>query len=199
MLPSPIVLDTAAQDLLFRDARTASAFTPEPVTSTQIEALYDLVKWGPTTMNTQPLRMMLARSDAARATVISHLADGNKPKAESAPLIAVLAADVDFHTRLSRTFPHVPGAEALFADDDHRLRTAISQAWLQAGYVIVGIRALGLAAGPMLGYDAPGLDAALLSDTTWRSIMVVNIGHPAPNAWMQRLPRLDLDEVVVER
>ena len=199
MSDTPFLLDVAAQNLLFREARTANSFSDEPVTPEQIAALYDLVKWGPTTMNCQPLRIVLARSESARRIVIDHLFEGNRPKATSAPLIAVLAADTEFHRHLERTFPHYPGADALFADDEFRTRTANSQAWLQAGYVIMGIRALGLAAGPMLGYDAAGLDAELLAGTSLTSIMVVNIGRPGPDAWMQRLPRLEPDEVLIER
>lgn len=189
-------LDPAAQDLLFREARSARSFTDAPVSEDQLRALYDLVRWGPTSMNSQPLRILLVRSPEARARLLAHLWDSNRAKASSAPLIAVLAADTAFHEHLDRTFPVRPGARELYLDEAHRLEVARSQAWLQAGYFLLGVRALGLAAGPMLGFDAPGVDADLLAHTTWRSILVVNIGHPGPNAWGPRLERLDYDEVV---
>jgi nitroreductase len=192
-------LDKTAQELLFTTARTASTFSPEPVSDAQVEALYELAKWGPTSMNTQPMRLVLARSAEAKATVVSHLFDGNKPKAEMAPLVAVVAADLDFHETLPEVFPIYPGAKDLFADEAYRTQFAISQAWLQAGYFIVGVRALGLAAGPMLGVNTAGIDADLLAGTSLRTIMVMNIGKPGDKAWFDRLPRLPYGRAVVSR
>jgi nitroreductase len=193
---SPLALDPAAQDLLFREARTARSFTDEPVSDAQIAAMYDLVRWAPSSMNIQPLRIVLVRSDQARARLISHLAPGNVAKVESAPLVAVLAADVDFHEHLPTLLPHAPNARDQFTAPDAREQLARTQAWLQAGYVLLGIRALGLAAGPIGGFDAGGVDADLLAGTPLRSILVVNIGRPAEGAWHERLPRLPYDEVV---
>jgi 3-hydroxypropanoate dehydrogenase len=189
-------LDREAQDLLFREARTPNAFTDEEVSDEQIQALYELVKWAPTTMNSQPLRIVLVRSGEARTRLMSHVFEGNRAKAESAPLIAVLAADTSFHDKLVITFPHRPAARDVFADEAKRAEVARSQAWLQAGYFILGVRALGLAAGPMGGFDSAGLDADLFAGTPLRSVVVVNIGRPAPGAWYDRLPRLDHDDVV---
>lgn len=194
-----VAIDPAAQDLLFREARTANKFTDEPVSDDQLAALYDLVKWGPTLMNAQPLRLVVVRSDEARARLTTHLAEGNRAKTASAPVVLVLAADVDFHDTLPKVFPHAPGARERFVGDDaYRARTALDNAWLQAGYVILGIRALGLAAGPMAGFDAAALDADLLAGTSLRSFLVVNVGHPAEEgAWFGRSPRLDYDDAVV--
>lgn len=191
-----LTLSPEAQDLLFRDARTANTFTDEPVTDEQVAAIYDLVKYAPTAMNTQPLRIVLVRDGEPRERLLKHMADGNRDKTASAPLVAVLAADTDFHEHLPRTFPHFPGAKELFADDTAREEAARFNAALQAGYFILGVRAAGLAAGPMGGFDAAGLDADLLAGTTLQSLVVVNIGHPAENAWSDRLPRLDHAEVV---
>jgi 3-hydroxypropanoate dehydrogenase len=195
-LPTTIALDPSAQALLFTDARTANTFTDEPVTDEQVQALYDLVKWAPTSMNSQPLRVVLVRSPEARERILTHMGDGNKVKTAAAPLVAILAADVEFHENLVRTFPHFAGAKAVFANDEARANVARAQSWLQAGYFILGVRALGLAAGPMTGYNAGSLDADLLAGTTLRSIVVINIGHPGPDAWFDRLPRLSYDEVV---
>lgn len=194
----PFVITADVQDLLFREARTARAFADTPVSDDQIAALYDLVRFGPTLMNAQPLRLVVVRSDAARERLMVHLAEGNRPKTASAPLAVVLAADTDFHTTFPTVFPHNPAAADGFASDpERRVRTALDQAWLQAGYFIVGVRALGLAAGPMAGFDAAGLDADLLAGTAWRSILVVNVGHPAERAWHDRLPRLAHDDAVL--
>lgn len=188
-----------AQDLLFREARTANVFTDEPVTDEQVAAIYDLVKYGPTAMNNQPLRVVLVRDGAPRDRLLKHMADGNRDKTASAPLVAVLAADVDFHEHLPRTFPHFAGARDLFAADDaSREQAARFNATLQTAYFLLGVRAAGLAAGPMNGFDAEGLDREFFEGTSLRSLVVVNIGKPAENAWFDRLPRLELDEVVRE-
>jgi 3-hydroxypropanoate dehydrogenase len=193
---SNLVLSPDAQDLLFREARTANAFTDEPVSDAQVAAIYDLVKYAPTAMNNQPLRILLVRAGEPRERLLKHMADGNRDKTASAPLVAVLAADVDFHENLARTFPHFPGAKDVFSDDESREAQARFNAALQAGYFLIGVRAAGLAAGPMNGFDARGIDEEFFAGTEWRSFMVVNIGHPGENAWLDRLPRLELDEVV---
>jgi len=106
---SPLALSEDAQDLLFRTARTANAFTDEPVSDVQLQAVHDLVKNGPTALNAQPLRVALLRSEQARATVLRHLSEGNRAKTAGAPLVAVLGYDLDFHDELPRVFPHAPG------------------------------------------------------------------------------------------
>jgi 3-hydroxypropanoate dehydrogenase len=191
-------LDQAAQDLLFRQARTANKFTDEPVTDAQLRAIYDLVKYAPTSMNQQPLRVVIVRSEESRATLVSHLGEGNKAKTQAAPAVAILAADVNFHEELPKVFPHFPGAKSLFeADDAAREETAKFNAGLQVGYFILGIRAAGLAAGPMTGYDREAIDRDFFPDGQHRTLAVINIGKPAAEgAWFDRLPRLDFEEVV---
>jgi 3-hydroxypropanoate dehydrogenase len=189
-------IDEHAQDLLFRTARTANTFSNDPVTEEQIRALYDLIRWAPTSMNTQPLRMVLAQSPEARERLLAHMSEGNRAKTAAAPLVAILATDINFHEHLPRLVPYNPKAKDNFADEDKREKFARNQAWLQAGYFILGVRALGLAAGPMSGFNAAGVDADLLADTSLRSFVVVNIGKPGENAWMDRLPRLEYEEVV---
>jgi 3-hydroxypropanoate dehydrogenase len=193
--PDALVLSTDAQDLLFRQARTANTFTDEPVGDETIRAIYDLVKYAPTSMNNQPLRAALIRSEGARERLLKHMAEGNREKTATAPLVAVLAADTEFHQQLPKVFPHFPQAKDLFADDAARSDVARLNATLQIGYFLLGVRAAGLAAGPMTGFDAEGLDNDLFADRSWKSLVVVNIGRPAENAWFGRLPRLEHDEV----
>ncbi len=194
-MTSPLALSPDAQALLFTEARTANRFTDEPVSDEQVAAIYDLVKHAPTAMNTQPLRVLLVR-DGSRERLLKHMADGNRDKTEGAPLVAVLAMDTDFHDHLPRTFPHFPGARDGFADDTAREQAARFNASLQIGYFLLGVRAAGLAAGPMGGFDAAGMDAEFFAGTSWRSLLVVNVGRPAEDAWSDRLPRLAYDEVV---
>jgi 3-hydroxypropanoate dehydrogenase len=193
-----IELSPEAQNLLFREGRTANAFTDEPVSDEKMAAVYDLVKYGPTAMNSQPLRIVLVRKGEARERLLKHMADGNRDKTAEAPLVAVLAADTDFHENLDRTFPHFAGAKNAFADDEGREAAARFNSAIQVGYFLMGVRAAGLAAGPMGGFDASALDEDLFPGTSLKSILVVNLGQPAENAWHDRLPRLPHDEVVLE-
>ncbi len=190
-------LSDDAQDLLFRAARTANSFSSEPVDDEQIRAIYDLVKWGPTSMNQQPLRIALVRSDEGKQRLLPHLSEGNRVKTEAAPLVAVLSADTDFHENLPKVFPHKPDAKDMWAgDDEFRAEHAKLNGTLQVGYFILGVRAAGLAAGPMTGFDAAGINAEFFPDGREKVLVVVNIGKPGENPWFDRLPRLDYDEVV---
>jgi 3-hydroxypropanoate dehydrogenase len=196
VLTSELALSDDAQKLLFTEARTANKFTDQPVAEAEIRAVYDLVKYAPTAMNQQPLRLVVVRSDQARERLVEHMSDGNKAKTSTAPAVVILAADVDFHEDLPKVFPHFPGAKALFdADPTAREQTARFNAALQVGYFILGVRAAGLAAGPMTGFDADGINETFFSDGKHKVLAVVNIGHPAEDAWFDRLPRLEWDEV----
>ena len=189
-------LDPAARALLFSGAHTAHAFGDEPVTEEQIRELWDLVSPAPTAFNSHPMRMVLVRSPGARERLVSHMSEGNTAKTAGAPLSVVLAWDDAFPATLPRVLPHNPAVAGFFTDDERRRTFAVQQAWLQAGYFIVGVRALGLAAGPMLGFNAAGIDADLLAGTSLRSICIVNVGVPAADSYKPRSPRLDYDEVV---
>ncbi len=192
-----LVLDDESQRLLFTNARTANTFSDDPVDDEQLAAIYDLMKWAPTGGNTQPLRILFIRSPEAKERLIAHLNEGNRDKTRSAPVVAVLAADTSFHEHLGRLFPQRPEMKDYFAADDAlRERQAKFNATLQAGYFLLAVRAMGLAAGPMGGFDAAGIDEEFFADGTWSSILVVNIGRPGPRAWRDRLPRLDYHEAV---
>ncbi|MFE9676210.1 malonic semialdehyde reductase [Streptomyces sp. NPDC006259] len=191
-----LVLDPAAQDLLFREARTANTFTDEPVTEEQVQAIYDLVKFGPTAFNQTPLRITLVRSAEARERLVQHMAEGNQAKTAAAPLVAILSADNEFHEELPTLFPAFPQAkDVFFAERPAREGSAMLNAALQAAYFIVGIRAAGLAAGPMTGFDAQGVRKEFLDDDH-TPLVVVNIGKPGEGASYPRSPRLPYDQVV---
>ncbi|MER8102081.1 malonic semialdehyde reductase [Kitasatospora sp. NPDC094016] len=197
MTTDALVLDAAAQDLLFREARTANTFTDEPVTEEQVQAIYELVKYGPTAFNQQPLRVVLVRSTEGRERLVQHLADGNKAKTSTAPLVAILAADNEFHEELPTQFPHFPQAkDVFFSERTVRERSASLNGALQAAYFIIGVRAAGLAAGPMTGYDAEGINKEFFGDGEHSVLAVVNIGKPGDEAWFPRSPRLEYDQVV---
>ncbi|MGV9554324.1 malonic semialdehyde reductase [Streptomyces sp. NPDC003401] len=190
-----LVLDPAAQDLLFREAHTANTFTDEPVTEEQVQAIYDLVKFGPTAFNQNPLRVTLVRSPEARERLVRHMAEGNRAKTATAPLVAILSADNEFHEELPTLFPAFPQAkDAFFAERPVREGSAALNAALQAAYFIVGVRAAGLAAGPMTGFDAEGVRKEFLDDDH-APLIVVNIGKPGEGASYPRSPRLSYEQV----
>lgn len=190
-------LDDAARDLLFARARTVNNFASTPVSDAALVQIWEMARWAPTAANSQPLRVQYVRTADARRRLIEHLDEGNREKTTSAPVTAILAVDSGFHEHLPHLLPIRPQIREVFATDDAlRERTANFNAALQAGYFILAIRAAGLAAGPMAGFDPTGMDTEFFSGTTWRSILVVNIGHPGENPWFERLPRLDTSTTV---
>ncbi|MDT0342400.1 malonic semialdehyde reductase [Streptomyces litchfieldiae] len=192
----PLALDAAAQDLLFREAHTARVFTDEPVTDEQIREIYDLIKFGPTAHNSSPLRITLIRTPEAKQRLLAHLMETNRPKTAGAPLAAILSVDLDFHEKLPELFPVRPDLkeDPAYADPDTRQRNGTLSAALQIGYFVLGVRAAGLAAGPMSGFDADGLNKEFFGDGRQQALVVVNIGHPAATAYSPRLPRLAFED-----
>ena len=133
MTTTALAIDDSAADVLFRDAHTAYSFTDEPVSDEQLAAIYELMRHAPTAMNSQPLRVVFVRTPEAKARLIPLLAEGNRPKAESAPVVAILAADIDFHENLPRLLPMAPNARDSFDDIEKREAHARFNASLQAG------------------------------------------------------------------
>lgn len=188
-----------ARRALFEDARSANAFTDEPVTDAQLEAIFSLSQWPPTQANMNPLRWLVIRTPQAKRRLDRYLADGNKAKTFSSPATVVLAADVDFHEQYPQLFPARPHLRNVFAENPARETIARNNAWLQAGYFILAVRAVGLAAGPMVGADFVGVDEEFFSESSWRTLLICNIGRPAAEgAWFDRLPRLSFAQVVQE-
>ncbi|WP_329010158.1 malonic semialdehyde reductase [Micromonospora rifamycinica] len=197
VLPDQLItLSPAAQAQLFTEARTANTFTDTPVGDDQLRAILDLAKYPPTAMNVQPLRVLFVRPGEGRDRLLTHVADGNKAKAATAPVVAVLAADTNFHEHLDTVFPIRPGMREHFAaDPTTREAMARFNTGLQVGYFLLAVRAAGLAVGPMGGFDPAGVDTEFFTGTGWKSLLLVNIGHPGPDAWHPRLPRLDYDTI----
>jgi 3-hydroxypropanoate dehydrogenase len=191
-----LVIDNTSQNVLFRHARTANKFAAEPVTDAQLQAIYDLYQWAPTSANTQPLRWLVVRTPEAKARLQPHIFEGNRDKVESAPATVILAADLDFHENIPTLLPFRPEMKDHFVDPSVREPFANFNASIQAGYFIIAVRAAGLAAGPLAGFDPAGIDHEFFEGTPLRSILVVNIGRPAEDAWFDRLPRLGYDDVV---
>jgi 3-hydroxypropanoate dehydrogenase len=192
-----IALDADAQKLLFTEARTANTFSDEPVSDEQLRAITELAKWPPTMANTNPLRILFLRTPEGRRRLGPLMSDGNRAKTVSAPAVAVLAIDTDFHEKIPELLPFRPELrDAFVADAENRERVATFNGALQAGYFILAVRAAGLAAGPMLGFDGPGIDAEFFAGQSWKTILVVNIGKPGTDPWFDRLPRLAHEDYV---
>jgi 3-hydroxypropanoate dehydrogenase len=190
-------LDDAGRAILFTAARTANSFAPTPVTDAELESVWELAKWPPTAANVQPLRVLYVRTPEGRERLVRHMSDGNKAKTASAPAVAVLAVDTQFHEHIPQVLPFRPELRDVFAaDDTMRTETMRFSGALQAGYFLLAVRAQGLAAGPMGGFDRDGLDAEFFPDGRWKSVLVVNIGHPGTDPWFGRLPRLDHASVI---
>jgi 3-hydroxypropanoate dehydrogenase len=192
-----LALDEEARKLLFTEARSANSFSDEPVTDEQLRAIFELTKWAPTAANTQPLRVLYVAKGEARDRLVEHMMGTNQAKTASAPAVAVLAADLGFHEHIPTVFPIRPEMKDSFeANPEGRTKHALFNATLQAGYFLLGVRAAGLAAGPMAGFDADGVDKEFFPEGRLRTILVVNIGRPGENPWFDRLPRLEYEQVV---
>ena len=191
--PEAAPADAAATlDRLFREARSRNAWREEAIAPETWRTLYDLVKFGPTSANSSPGRFVFVTSEEAKRKLAPHLSEGNQ-KALAAPCIAIVGYDLDFPDHMPRLFPHNPAAKDWFADPKAREATAFRNSSLQAGYLIVAARAMGLEVGPMSGFDAAGVDAAFFADTNIRTNMLCALGHGA-DAPHVRAPRLGFDE-----
>jgi 3-hydroxypropanoate dehydrogenase len=196
-LLAPRQLSAESLDTLFTRAATANQFSSEPVTDEELRSIWDLAKWPPTAANFQPMRILFVQSAVGRAKLGEFMNEGNREKTIAAPAVAVLAFDRAWHENIATTTPHLAHMTDYFADnEDPRLETARSNSWLQAGYFILAIRALGLAAGPMGGFDAAAIDSEFFADGRWGTFLVINIGHPTEDSYRPRRPRLDADSTV---
>ena len=191
-----LAIDKAAADLLFLEAHTADRFTSDPVSDAQIEEIWDLVRWAPTSGNSSPARLLLVRTPEARERLAGHMSQSNREKTLAAPLTVVSAADTRYHDLWPTIAPHRVEAAARLEDDpERRLALATTGALLQTAYFIIGVRAAGLAAGPMGGFNSAGVDGEFFADGRWRSLLVINIGVPAQDGSRTRLPRFAFADV----
>lgn len=189
------VLNQAALDQLFNDARTFNKFTDEPLSDEQLHAIYDLAKMGPTSMNTSPARFVFLRSEAAKQRLNPHLMGSNQAKSLAAPVTVIVAYDTKFQEHMPTLFPAMPDAKAMF-DGNAELasNTATLNSSLSGAYFIMAVRALGLAAGPMGGFDRAGVDSTFFADGRFKSNFLINIGHGDASGNHPRGPRLAFDD-----
>lgn len=188
--PGP--LPDEALDRLFRRARSFADLGP-PVTDADLHAIYDLMKWGPTTANSQPQRILFLRSDSQKERLKPALSSLNLKKTMGAPVVAILAYDLRYFENIPRMY-HRPEARSWYEGRPHEEATAFRNASLQGAYFILAARALGIDCGPMSGFDNAKVDAEFLADRGWKSNFLVNLGHGDPAAEKPRGPRFWFDE-----
>jgi 3-hydroxypropanoate dehydrogenase len=182
-------------DLLFRKARTHSAWLDQPVTDETLRHLYNLMKFGPTSMNCTPARILFLRTREAKERLRPFLMQANVDKTIAAPVTAIVAYDPTFYERLPKLFPHYPGAREIFANNpDLAQITAMRNGTLQGGYFIMAARALGLDCGPMSGFDNAKVDAEFFAGEPLKSNFLCNLGYGDPSKPFPRNPRLEFEE-----
>jgi 3-hydroxypropanoate dehydrogenase len=189
------VIPDSALDVLFRKARSYNAFEPGTVSDVTLHALYELMKWGPTTANSQPQRILFLRSQAAKDRLGPALSKQNLEKTIAAPVVAIMAFDLKFYEHLPRMY-HNPAARSWYeTTPDHIYTTSFRNATLQGAYFIMAARALGLDAGPMSGFDNAKVDAEFFPDGQWKSNFLCILGKGEPGSVPPRNPRFEFDEV----
>lgn len=184
-------------DTIFRNARSQNGWREQPVSDERLKEVYDLMKWGPTSVNCSPARVVFVRSEEGKSKLKSALAPGNVDKSMAAPVVAIVAYDTEFYEKLPQLFPHNPAvkdwfdgeAKAAFAE-----KTAFRNGTLQGAYLIIAARAAGLDCGPMSGFDNAKLDEAFFAGTSWKSNFICALGHGDPTKVHPRSPRLSFEE-----
>ena len=185
----------SALDVLFRKARSYNAFEPGTISDATLHALYELMKWGPTTANSQPQRILFLRSQAAKDRLGPALSKTNLEKTIAAPVVAIMAFDLKFYEHLPRMY-HNPAARSWYeTTPEHIYTTSFRNATLQGAYFILAARALGLDAGPMSGFDNAKVDAEFFPDGQWKSNFLCILGKGEPGSVPPRNPRFAFDEV----
>ncbi len=187
-------LDDAALDQLFRTARTYNGYLDQPVAPEQLHAIWDLMKFGPTSANMLPARLVWCSSPEAKEKLATLAGGTNGDKIRQAPVTVILGMDYDFHEQLPWLFPHNPAIANYFGDRAVREVMALRNSSLQGGYFILAARALGLDTGPMSGFDNAGVDAAFFADSpNVKSNFISTLGYGDPATIFDRSPRPDFD------
>ena len=186
-------LPDASLDQIFRTARTHNELGGE-VSDDTLRQLYDLAKWGPTSANMTPARLVFVKSAEAKAKLEPALDEGNRAKTMAAPVTVIVAHDEDFHEKLPYLFPHTDARSWFEGPREGRREAAFRNGSLQGAYLILAARALGLDTGPMSGFDNAKVDEAFFAGTAIKSNFLINLGHGDTAKLFPRSPRLSFDE-----
>ena len=182
-------------NLLFTSARTHNGWLQKSVSDDILKKAVDLAKWGPTSANCLPMRVLFVRSPEAKQRLVPYLLAGNQAKTLAAPVTAIVAYDLDFPEYLPKLFPATDARSWFIGNDELIFDTAFRNATLQSAYLLIALRMLGLDVGPMSGFEKEGLNKEFFSGTNIRSNFLINIGYGDPQALYPRGPRLEFDEI----
>ncbi|MEM6413688.1 MAG: malonic semialdehyde reductase [Pseudomonadota bacterium] len=188
------IINDEALDIIFREARTRNGWEDRPVSQALIEAVYELMKWGPTSANCSPARMVFVTSEEGKEKLKPCLLEGNVEKTMSAPACVIIGHDMAFYERLPALFPHTDAKSWFVGNDALIEETAFRNGTLQGAYLMVAARALGLDCGPMSGFDKEGVDKAFFAGTQVKSNFLCNIGYGTDKDLFPRSPRLDFKD-----
>lgn len=188
------MLNETALNTLFLQARTQQGWHDRPVSDAQLQQIYDLMKWGPTSANCSPARIVFVKSAEAKEKLLACMNSGNVEKTRTAPVTAIIGMDMEFYEKLPQLYPHAD-ARSWFAGNQPVIEaTAMRNSSLQGGYFIMAARAVGLDCAPMSGFDAEKLNAAFFAGTSVKANFVCSIGYGDSSKVYARGPRLDFDE-----
>jgi 3-hydroxypropanoate dehydrogenase len=189
-------IETDSLDKLFLSARTHIAWTDRSVDDALLRRLYDVARMAPTSANTQPARFVFVKSAEAKSRLRPALSPGNVEKTMQAPATAIVAYDPMFYENVPKLFPARPEMKTSFSNMQPQVRDffLVQNGSLQAAYLILAARALGLDCGPMGGFDRAKVDEAFFSEKPWKSILLINLGYGDRTKLFPRNPRLDFDE-----
>ncbi len=180
---------------LFSEARTFTSWQPKTVEDSILHDIYEMMKWGPTSANSCPIRILFVKSQENKDKLIPCLSPGNVDKVKTAPVTAIIAMDEEFYNQLPKLFPYAPSFKDTFASDAKLAEeTAFRNSSLQGAYFILAARAMGLDCGPMSGFNNQKVDEAFFTGTSLKSNFLCNIGYGNPDTLHPRAPRLSFDE-----
>jgi len=184
-----------ALDVLFFNARTYTAWQDKPVSDDLLRRIYEVMKWAPTSANSNPGRILFLRTRESKERLKPALQPGNIDKTMSAPVVAILSYDETFYDHLPELFPNNASAKDWFASaPEFSKATAFRNGSLQGGYFILAARALGLDCGPMSGFDNAKVDQEFFGGTTFKSNFLCNLGYGDPTKLFPRNPRLSFEQ-----
>jgi len=187
-------LDDAALDAIFREARSYNHYLDQPVGDDDLRAIWDLMKWGPTSANQLPARLVWVRTAEGKEALAACASDTNADKIRAAPVTVIIGMDTEFHEELPWLFPHADAKSWFDGNAELRRESAMRNSTLQGAYLIVAARMLGLGVGPMSGFDQGAVDKAFFAETpSVHANFIATLGHGDPASLHPRLPRPEFD------
>ena len=190
------VFDLKSKNLIFKKARTHNDWLDQDISNDILKEIYDLMKWGPTSANCSPARIIFVKSKVSKDRLLPFVIESNLEKTKSAPVTAIIGHDINFHDHLPKLFPHNLDAQNWFNHSiDIAEETAFRNGSMQGAYFIIAARALGLDCGPMSGFDKEGVDNEFFRGTNIKSNFLCNLGYGDKTKLFERSPRFKFNEI----